>query len=57
VVSIVSSRPALGDGEAMEARIREANWSFQHFADALRKLSAVRIIDESDSMMLLIPSE
>jgi hypothetical protein len=53
VASILSSDPALRYDEAMEAGIREVNWSFPHFADVLRKLSAVRIVDESDSMMVL----
>jgi hypothetical protein len=57
VTSIVSSEPALGHDEAMEARIRQANWLFPHFANVLRKPLAVRIVNESDSMRVIIPLE
>jgi hypothetical protein len=49
--SIISSESALGHDEAMEARIRDANWSFRPFTDVLRKLSAAKIVRESDSMI------
>jgi hypothetical protein len=35
----------------MMRRIYEANWSFPHFADVLKKLSGFKIVDESDSIM------
>jgi hypothetical protein len=53
VASIMSSEPAMGYDEAMEAGICEANWSFPHFADVLRRLLAVRIVGYSDSMIVL----